>query len=357
MHNSKLWVVFLLFIISCQNQDIDQTGGDNATLYFPSTENNLWETISFEELKWNSNKLQPLLDFIEEKNSKSFIILKNGKIAVEWYAHDFAKNDLWYWASAGKVLTSTTVGIAQQEGFLNIDDKTSDYLGIGWTNTTTNQENKITILNQLTMTSGLNSLIFDCTEPECLNYVADVSTRWAYHNAPYTLLEQVVSKATNESFDSYYNDKLRNKIGMNGFWKSTNGFNNVYFSDSRSMARFGLLMLNKGAWVDEQIINIDYFEQMVNTSQNMNKSYGYLWWLNGKQSYMLPQDQSVFNGFLVANAPADMFAGMGKNDQRVYVIPSKDLVIIRMGEVANDVNLASNSFDNELWEKINDLYQ
>ena len=155
MKYSALWILLFVILVSCQSQELVETEEINAEIYFPSKENNLWETISLEELNCNKNSLQPLLDFIEEKKSKSFIILKNGKIAVEWYGHGFAKNDFWYWASAGKVLTSTMVGIAQQEGFLNIHDKTSYYLGVGSTNITLNQENKITLLDQLTMTIGL----------------------------------------------------------------------------------------------------------------------------------------------------------------------------------------------------------
>nr|HPH23322.1 serine hydrolase [Chitinophagaceae bacterium] len=81
-------------------------------------------------------------------------------------------------------------------------------------------------------------------------------------------------------------------------------------------------------------------------------SYGYLTWLNGKPSYMLPTLQNVFNGFLVPNAPLDMFAALGKNDQKVYVVPSKNIVVIRMGESAGNLQLAVSSFDNELWGKL-----
>lgn len=357
MRYSKLWIILFGFLVSCQNQDIDETENTNTAIYFPSIVNDNWETISMDELEWDQNNLQPLLDYVEEKHSKAFIILKNGKVAVEWYGNGFTKNESWYWASAGKVLTSTTVGIAQQEGFLSIDDKTSDYLGNGWTNATPDQEEKITILNQLTMTSGLNALAFDCISLECLNYLADASTRWAYHNGPYTLLQSVVANAVNTTFESYFNEKLLDKIGMNGLWYSTNGFNNVFFSKARSMARFGLLMLNKGVWENKQIINEDYFDQMVNTSQNLNKSYGYLWWLNGKESYMIPQSRKVHIGSLISNAPADMFAGLGKNDQKLYVVPSQNLVIIRMGDLAIESSFAQSNFDNELWQRINDLIQ
>ena len=46
---------------------------------------------------------------------------------------------------------------------------------------------------------------------------------------------------------------------------------------------------------------------------------------------------------------------LGKNDQKIYVIPSKNMVIIRMGESANNKNFALSNFDNELWEKLNSV--
>jgi CubicO group peptidase (beta-lactamase class C family) len=121
------------------------------------------------------------------------------------------------------------------------------------------------------------------------------------------------------------------------------------------MARFGLLALNNGKWSNDQIINESFFKESTSTSQNINPSYGYLWWLNGKAKYMVPSMQTVFNGSLVPNAPIDMYAAMGANDQRIYVIPSKNMVIIRMGNAGDPTNpsFALSGFDNTLWEKIN----
>jgi hypothetical protein len=70
---------------------------------------------------------------------------------------------------------------------------------------------------------------------------------------------------------------------------------------------------------------------------------------------MIPGEQTVYPGSLIPNAPADMYAAMGAADQRIYVVPSKKMVIIRMG-VASDPsnpNFAVSGFDNVLWEKIN----
>jgi len=131
------------------------------------------------------------------------------------------------------------------------------------------------------------------------------------------------------------------------------GFNNVMFSTARSMARYGLLISNKGVWNNDSLMtDQQYFNNMVNTSQNLNKSYGYLWWLNGKESYMLPGLQIVFPGFLLPDAPADLFAGLGKNGQYVFVIPSLNMVVIRMGDLPNDGALVPTIFANEIWKRM-----
>ena len=123
------------------------------------------------------------------------------------------------------------------------------------------------------------------------------------------------------------------------------------------MARFGLLTLNNGNWNGTQIVNSAFLNQATSTSQNINLSYGYLWWLNGKSSYHLPQTQLQFNGSLIATAPNDMYCALGKDDQKIYVIPSKKMVVIRMGDAADSENLALSNFDETLWTKISTLYQ
>ncbi len=116
-------------------------------------------------------------------------------------------------------------------------------------------------------------------------------------------------------------------------------------------------MLNKGKWQNDQIVNETYFNKATTTSQNINQSYGYLWWLNGKSSYHLPQSQFQFTGSIIPSGPNDMYMALGKNDQKIYVIPSKKMVIIRMGDAADEMNPALSDFDDVLWQKINALYQ
>ena len=334
------------------------TPNPEPTLYFPPVGSTSWETTSPATLGWTDAQLNDLYSYLQTKNTKAFIILKNGKIVVEKYFGSFTADSNWYWASAGKTITALLTGIAQQEGLLNINHKTSQYLGTGWTSLPAAKEDLITIRHQLTMTSGLDDNVpdDDCTLPACLAYKADAGTRWAYHNAPYTLLDKVVESASGVSYNAYFQEKIRNKIGMNGVWLR-NGYNNVLYSTPRSMARFGLLMLNKGKWDQTPILNDSvYFNAQVNSSQGLNQSYGYLTWLNGKSTHMLPTLQTVFSGAMIPTAPADMYAALGKNDQKVYVVPSQKIVVIRMGESAGNIQLAVSSFDSELWGKLKAIF-
>jgi CubicO group peptidase (beta-lactamase class C family) len=324
------------------------------TLYFPPLTGTTWETTTPQSLGWCTDKIDTLYNFLDNTNTKAFIVLKNGRIVLEKYFGTFTRDSSWYWASAGKTLTGFTVGIAQQEGLLKIQDLSSKYLGKGWTSLSTTQEDKITILNQLTMTTGLDDggLDSDCTLPTCLKYKADANTRWAYHNGPYTLLDKVIESATGSTLNLYVQNKIRSKTGMTGLFVKT-GSNNVHFSTARSMARFGLLLLNKGKWDATTILtDTAYFRQMTNSSQTLNPSYGYLSWLNGKSKLMAPTSQVVLPTSLSPLAPADMYAALGKNGQIINVIPSQGLVIIRMGNNP-DNSLVPFTYCNEIWKVLN----
>ena len=347
-------LLIAIFCLGCSSESTQPEPILTETLYFPPLTGEVWETKSMSDLGWKLSAVQPLLDYLNLKHSKSFIILVNGRIVMENYFNGHSATTPWYWASAGKTLTSTLTGIAQQEGLININNKVSDYIGTSWTSETLAQENLITCKHLLTMTSGLDDTTDDVT-PSKLIYKADAGTRWAYHNV-YVKLQDVIANASGQTWPNYFNSKLRDKIGMSGSWIQDNN-NNVYWSTTRSMARFGLLIYNKGKWENTTILNETYFNEATNTSQNINLGYGYLWWLNGKASYHLPQSQLQLNGSIIPSGPNDMFMALGKNDQKIYVIPSKKMVVIRMGDAADNVNLALSDFDEVLWEKISALYQ
>lgn len=316
-----------------------------------------WDTLSAQNLGWCTENIPALYEHLERSNTKGYILLYKGRIVLEKYFGDFAKDSAWYWASAGKTLTSFLIGKAQEEKKLSIEDPTSKYLGNGWTAIPKEQEDNIKIKHQLTMTTGLNDEVadWDCTNDTCLQYLAEPGTRWAYHNAPYTLLEEVISKATGQTLNAYTQSSIKNRIGMTGLWVKL-GFNNVYLSTPRAMARFGHLMLNDGIWNGDTIMkDRDYLRAMVTRSQVLNPSYGYLWWLNGQSGYMLPGFQFFFNGNLAKEAPSDVISGLGKNGQIVSYSKQHELVMIRMGQAPDSLGFVPNFFMNDTWKLTMDV--
>jgi len=342
----KIFILFLLFI-ALQSR---------AQLYFPPLTGNTWDTLSPSSIGWCQPSIDSLYSYLESTNTKGFIVLKDGKIVLEKYFGTFTADSIHYWASAGKSLISVLTGIAQEKGLVNINHTVSSYLGPGWTSEPLAKESMISLRNLLTMTSGMDDKPAtpcdnESTSASCLQYLTDTGQRWAYHTGAYQQLASVLSAASGTGINAFTNANVNTHIGMTGAW-----VNGVYYSKTRSMARFGLLALNKGVWANDTLIHdASYWNAMVNTSQSYNNAYGYLWWLNGKSSFMAPGLQFVFNGSLVPNAAPDMFAALGKNDQKIYVVPSRNMVVIRTGESAYGVAAAFSPFDDMLWGKIDSL--
>lgn len=355
--------LFLVLISAACSEDGEPIHGGVPELYFPPISSNQWERSNPLDYGWDMSAIDELNQNLSINGTRAFILLKDGKIVIEEYfgkqiigSQDFDQNSNWYWASAGKTLTATLTIIAKQQGLLELGDPSSKYLGQGWTSLPLSDEEKVRVVHHLTMTTGLDDGVADSDnfDPENLKFLAEPGERWAYHNAPYTLMEQIVAQASGKPFGEYFNDVIGNKIGMNGFWQ-TIGFNNVYLSNARSMARFGLLILAEGSWNGNEVIkNDNNFSNMIQSSQSINQSYGYLWWLNGQSNFMIPGPQIQFPGSWAPDAPSDMVCGMGLNGQYVCVIPSMDMVLVRMGDNP-DQSLVPIAYLNDIWQFLNKI--
>lgn len=327
--------------------------------YFPPTDAvGEWETITPTSLNWNTSALTVLDDYLETTSTYGFIILHKGRIAHERYWNGWNRETAYYWASAGKTLTAYLVGVAEQRGELALDDPSRLYLGVGWTSMTPEQEAAVTIRHQLTMTPGFNEFHdglngLDCETPSCLTYQAPPGTRWAYHNASYLRLIDVLEAATGQTRNQYTATHIRNPLGMSSkaAWFLNEG--NVFVSTTRDAARWGLFIENEGRWDGRPAsVSEAYFEAMTRPSQNLNLAYGYLWWLNGQSSYLQPIIRQETQGPLIPSAPADLIAGLGKDDKKVYVVPSLDLVVVRLGDEGISGTWAVSGYDEEIWKRI-----
>ena len=130
-------IISALFILCCAGCNKTETTvtpiTPPSTMYFPPIGSDTWETVTPQSLGWDITKLNEAIAYAGTKNTYGLIILYKGRIVNETYWNGWDKNSVYYIASAGKSVTAFLAGIAQQEGQLNINNKTSTYLGTGWT--------------------------------------------------------------------------------------------------------------------------------------------------------------------------------------------------------------------------------
>jgi CubicO group peptidase (beta-lactamase class C family) len=98
-------------------------------------------------------------------------------------------------------------------------------------------------------------------------------------------------------------------------------------------ARLGQLMLQGGRWNGRQLISKDYVRQALSRVPD-NPGYGFLFWLNGGEWWRVPDVEGPDDGVgsVIPAGPPDMFMMVGLGEQRTFIVPSRDLVIVRLGE-------------------------
>lgn len=316
-------------------------------LYFPPhpTVSSDWEKLKSTDLNWDQAALQELIEWLPTQDTRAFLVLKDGKIVIEEYwgakltgTGGMDQNSFWYWEAAGNSISTALIGIAQQEKLLNLKDRTQKYLGEGWTSMPPAKEKTIRLVNHLTYTTGISDQVknlFDFSSKN-LGYKVDAGLQWAYHPATFSILEQVIQKVTGKEQEAYFKEKIGDQIGMKGFWQKS-GQTQSFYSDARSFGRFGLLLLAKGNWAGKQLWNSSYNSELIQSTQKSNKSFGYQLWINGQESYQLPGNPRVYSSSFIPSGPADMYMAIGKNGQLLMVVPSKNLVIARMGGAPGDL--------------------
>ena len=120
-------ILIVVTLLSCKKNGVDPSPVPpiTETTYFPPISGSEWTSKSPASLSWNETALNDLYTYLQSKSTKAFLILKNGRIVSEKYFGTFTVDSNWYWASAGKTMTAFLVGIAQNEGLININNRST----------------------------------------------------------------------------------------------------------------------------------------------------------------------------------------------------------------------------------------
>lgn len=339
--------------LGCESDRVGAPLLPNLQWYFPPTTGTAWARVRPADAGLDSAALAAALDWVGEQNSAAVVVLWRGRLVAERYWQGWDLTTVGPVFSAGKTITGALVGDVASDGLLALDAPVATYLGAGWSRAG-DAEAAITVRHLLTMSSGLD---------DSLRFVDAPGTRFYYNNPAYYQLFGVLEAATRQGFDRLSRTRLLAPIGMNRClpFASTDtgepGF--IFACNARDFARFGLLMLRHGRWNDVPVIGDSaYLTAAREWSGTDNKAYGFLWWLNGSSSYRTPGPYQLptVSGSLVPDAPADLVAALGRDDKKLYLVPSRDLVIVRLGDRSPTSGAASpaaiSAFDNALWQRL-----
>jgi CubicO group peptidase (beta-lactamase class C family) len=326
-----------------------------------------WETRSLTDSGMNAAGIDDAVKYAAAHNSTGLVILRGGRIVTEQYWQGWNQDTAEPIFSSSKSLTSTLVGMAIEEGLIKgVNQSASDFVR-SWKGT---PKEAITIRHMLTMTSGIrvgaaavSEKIDAFEETAALPLQHQPGEFWAYNTPVYRMLVHILEIASKQKIDDFTRRKLSGPLGItHSSWDCPPGPNGVtnctwYRSGLRDMSRFGLLVVREGKWGSRQLISAKWLKEATTTSQKLNESYGYLWWLNGKPSYRLPAAASgVHEGMMWPDCPPDAFGALGAMDKKIYVVPSLDLVVSRHGPAAGVARAAgeggAGSFDNQLLGRI-----
>jgi CubicO group peptidase (beta-lactamase class C family) len=314
-----------------------------------------WETVDAAESGFDPAVLETLAEEAESEDSHCLLVARHGRIVGEWYFAGKDEESTQEVFSATKSFTSLLVGIAQDDGDLDIDEPASDQI-TEWQGT---DSEVVTIRNLLSNDSGRSwSLVQDYVQlvqaPDKTGFAIGLTQEqppgevWAYNNAAIQTLEQVLEVATGEQTPDFAQARVLDPLGMDDSVLRADGEGNgLAFmglsSTCRDMARFGQLLLQDGTWDGEQIVSSEYLAEATTPSQELNTAYGYLIWLNrkgllagatnptsGRRS--TPEDQAQ----MVPGAPEELFWALGLGGQVVQVDKETDTVVVRLGTAVTD---------------------
>jgi hypothetical protein len=277
---------------------------------------------------------QAMADTIPSKGTFSVLVVYKGQLLAEVYRDDFSQANKFLSWSMVKSITNALVGLRVKEqktdihGLLNIAEWQED------------ERRKITLNNLMQMNSGLEwnenyGNLSDVTVmlhkkgdmglytlQKDFKYPAD--SVWVYSSGSTNLVCKILrsSFSSDEEYYQFPRKALFNKIGMTSavFETDASGTfvgSSYLYASMRDYARFGLLYLNDGNWLGEQVLPAGWARYSTEVANGSDGRYGSFFWLNQSSEY--------------PDAPKDMYLCKGHDGQFICIIPSKGLVVVRTG--------------------------
>jgi CubicO group peptidase (beta-lactamase class C family) len=330
------------------------------SLFWPIGEepkDTVFKEINYTELGQALNAAFGPQDNLDKLGTRAVVVVYKNQLIGEKYAPGFdARTEILGWSKCKSVL-NTLVGILVKDGKLRLEQKN---LYEEWLN---DDRKNISLDNLLQMSSGLDwdedySTISDVTRmlylakdvPDLANdaqLAFSPGKKWYYSSGTSNLISGIIRQQF-DSLDEYLQfprkalfDKINMSSAVMELDASGNFIGSSYcFATPRDWAKFGLLYLNNGNWFGEQILSEEWIEYTRTTTPGSHGEYGAHFWHNE-------------NGVAYPDVAYDLYSANGFQGQRTFIIPSKDLVIVRMG-LTDSSKFDFNSFLKRISDSVKD---
>lgn len=293
----------------------------------------------------------------------AYLIIKDDQIVYENYWLQFNENSLLNSFSVAKSIVALLVGIAIDEGKIkSLNDKVLEYLP--WFND--DLDSSCRIIDLLSMSSGLSwseefaNPYSDVVKAYYGNYLDSLiksthvkyipGEKWDYQCGNTVLLSMILEKATGISMPKYAEEKLWIPLGAehNAYWgkSDTNGLTKAFccfYATPKDFAKLGLLVLHKGNYMGTQIISEEYINKVTNPSnwlvydKKTVNFFGLHFWLVKHYGENLPYFSGMFGQYII-------------------VYPRENAVVVRFGEMINELRIEPVPFDLQLYLKVADKF-
>jgi CubicO group peptidase (beta-lactamase class C family) len=270
----------------------------------------------------------------ESQKTRTVLVVYKNQIIAEKYVRGFNENTPILGWSMTKSVLATLYGILEYRGKIDLDKSAPIE---AWRN---DDRKNITLDHLLRMQSGLawdedyssisdvTKMLFldsDMTQAQADNEaVGKPGQVWNYSSGTSNLLSGILRKQfnTHQAYLDFPYSALIDRIGMHSMLIETDIEGNFVgssyaWASTRDWTKFGLLYLNGGSWNGEQLFDQEWIDYIRKPTDGSDSDYGAHFWLNAGGKY--------------PDVPKDMYSANGYQGQRVFIIPSKDLVVVRTG--------------------------
>ncbi|MCC5950746.1 MAG: serine hydrolase [Acidimicrobiia bacterium] len=301
-----------------------------------------WETVSVGEAGLDPAVLDRLVDDAAASGSHCLLVTRDGAIVEEHYWNDTDRTSTHEVYSVTKSITALLVGIAADQGLLDIDEPVATYVE-EWQGTPSAD---VTIRNILSNDSGryhdlTNDFVTLINEDDQTAFAIGLDQQaapgdvWNYNNAAIQVLDAVLAEATGVETREFAHEMLFEPMGLDGEMKTDPAGNTLTFmgadASCRDLAALGVLVLRDGDWHGRQIVSAEWLAASLEPSQDLNPAYGFLWWLNRDGQVTNPDGAGDRDGGLAPTASMEMVAALGFGNQVLAVYPDSGVVITRIG--------------------------